>query len=191
MRYCEFIEVAKKHLFSTMALLSAYENEGEAEYDLHVLMDLWYLSGYTLEAMTTYLVYKRGGWQEDSDIQYRYDREFTGRTGVDFYPNGKRCVRGVPLDTPLGNIYDIHSHHFQQIVKNIFNGDNAYDSLPYFGNTQPIDTNVEKLIDEWKPDIRYYYLGRDGISLDVLSQENIKKLVLTCYDIYSKINCVI
>lgn len=67
MLYTEYLECAKKHVLGCRQMLASYKEDGQN--DINVWLELYYLSGYILEAITVYSVYKLGGWQSNVDIQ--------------------------------------------------------------------------------------------------------------------------
>lgn len=182
MTYREYIRTAYKHLYSCEKLLDAYlsDTKNVSNTDLSVLLELYYLTGYIMEGFTVYLVYKKGGWVPNVDIQHSPDPAFTARTHVDFYPN-----RITPKPR-----YSIKSHDFQSIIKNLCNNDPAYDILPYFGNVIPVDSDVRDLLDKWKPGVRYCHVGQVTQllpSLPNLTSDVMLRLIRTCKEIFQKI----
>ena len=200
----EYINVAYKHLSSCMSLLLAHSKNGSSRYETNVLLELWYLAGYVLEGITVYFIYKNDDWDEQDDIKDIYNRAFSLNTRVDYYRNRYisegRIFKQDKNTTCLSedkqyfgpHAYNIHSHGFQSIVKDKFRVDARFDNLPYFGNSIRVDADVEYLIDNWNPKVRYAYFDGtqfkcEGTSVPQLNQDVIKRLLSNCYDIYSKI----
>ena len=49
-----------------------------------------------------------------------------------------------------------------------------------------IDSDVELLIDNWSPKIRYNEFGRSFNPISILNQDVVNRLINTCYNIYAK-----
>ena len=58
----------------------------------------------------------------------------------------------------------------------------SFNNIPYIGDGE-IDQDVERLIDNWSPEVRYYYTGQLG-PIPILSQDIISRLINTCLKIY-------
>lgn len=206
MRSSEYLKTAYRHLSSCLSILDQIK-EGPPKFETNVLLELWYLSGYVLEGITVFLIYKNDDWDEQDDIKAIYNSVFSCKTKVDFYET--RIIKKGQLfkqdkNTPcksaepqkLKNKYNIHSHSFQKIIKDKFRVDSRYDILPYFGNGIPIEADVEYLIDNWDPTVRYaYYEGTQFVCekqlLPKLNYDVVKRLLLACLDIYTKILFVV
>ena len=72
MRYIEYLSCAEKHLRGCSSLLMSYKPD--STHDIHVWLELYYLSGYIIEGITIYSAYKLNGWPSEDDIQKRYKR---------------------------------------------------------------------------------------------------------------------
>ena len=96
MLYTEYLECAKKHVLGCGQMLASYKENGQN--DINVWLELYYLSGYILEAITVYSVYKLGGWQSNVDIQV-HDPAFVAANNVDFYGYDR------VINTPHGKSY--------------------------------------------------------------------------------------
>ena len=91
-----------------------------------------------------------------------------------------------------GNIFkgrSVHSlsvqgHHFQDIVKNLLRIDPSFNDVPYIGMGE-VDPDIEFLIDNWRPEIRYKYIGTKN-PFPILNQDVVYRLIKTCYNIYAK-----
>lgn len=148
MKYRDYKINAKKHLDACISILNTYSDNVVPE---SVLRELHYLSGYIIEGICVYAIYKHYEWEEDRDIN-KYDEDFTRETGLDYYKNGNRLDNGRVVRT--GAQYYITSHGFNQYVKLLdipFQGTN----IPYIDASSTADDSIVDLIDEWKPDLRY------------------------------------
>ena len=81
--------------------------------------------------------------------------------------------------------YNVQSHGFQEIVKNLLRPDSSFNGMPYLGDGE-ISPEVERLIDNWQPNIRYWYENQ-MISLPSLNREIIEQLIETCKMIFNGI----
>lgn len=188
MRYTEYLKSAEKHLIGCMSLLASY-SEGQ-RFDTHVWLELYYIAGYIIEGLTIYSAYKINNWNPNYDIQKRYDLTFSQQTGLDFYyrrskkdPNGIETIPSFFQNRPVGSL-SVQGHNFQEIVKQLLNPDPSFNDIPYFGDGT-IDTDVKSLIEHWTPKVRYYYHGQLQ-PYPSLNYDIIKRLITTCYTIYSK-----
>lgn len=181
MRYGEYLKCAEKHLKGCNSLLTSYRPD--SIHDMHVWMEIYYLSGYILEGITVYSAYKLHGWQYSWDIMQYYDSAFTQATGLDFFYSR---TRGINFNSNNHStvLLAVEKHHFQDIVMNLLKVNPSFNGIPYLG-TGSIDPDVELLIDQWRPNIRYKYIGNIN-PFPTLNQDVVNRLINTCYLIYSK-----
>lgn len=102
MKYREYLTTAQRHLKSCQAFFDGVDWDN-CECKEDVLKDLYYLTGYILEALTVYAVYSRGGFAKDDITEL--DIEFSKKTHLDYYKvisvseNGKyvyKSARRIP-----------------------------------------------------------------------------------------------
>lgn len=182
MKYDEYLECAKKHLNGCFSLLSSYKEGGKC--DKYVWLELYYLSGYILEAIVVFYVYRRYGWRNDKDIDKWYDIEFTKKTGLDFYNNRKKetapdWVNEFYEKRPKGSL-SVEGHHFQHIVNDLLLKE-PLEGVPYLGNGE-ISEEVRKLIECWGSKVRYEYKDKLSLNGDLIAD-----LIKVCDTIYQKI----
>lgn len=189
MKYDEYLQCAQKHLRGCASLLVTYEaGKNNNNYDNIVWLELYYLAGYIIEGITIYSAYKLNGWNSTDDIQKKYNLQFTKKTKLDFYVKRTKVKDGIETipsyfqHRPAGAL-NVQQHKFQEIVKNILRKDPTFNDIPYLGNGI-IDSDVEKLIDEWEPGVRYYYSGQ--LNIPHLTQDLVARLISTCWTIYIK-----
>ena len=85
MKFREYIDTAQRHLISCDAICKAIKwDECRSDEKNEILKDLFYLTGYILEALTVYTVYSRGRFNPEKDIT-ELDINFTKKTHVDYY----------------------------------------------------------------------------------------------------------
>ena len=177
MLYQEYLKCAFKHLKGCEQLLGSY-TEGKID-DTRVFLELYYLSGYIIEALTVYSVYKLYGWPSGEDIRRRYNLSFTNTTGLDYYYERRIGGRTIFPTRPL---FSIQGHRFQPIVQSLLKTDPSFNDVPYLG-AGDIDPDIEQLIDKWDPGVRYYYEGGPN-SFPTLNTEILIRLINTCNTIY-------
>lgn len=186
MRYGEYLECADKHRKACASLLLSYNTD--PRYDKHVWLDLYYLSGYIIEGIVIYSAYKLNNWRSSDDIKIKYNLEFSQRTNLDFYykrefhGNVDDRIRSFFQNRSYGAL-SVQGHRFQEIAKTLLRPNPSFRGVPYLGDGI-IDHDVEKLIECWSPQIRYYYARRRN-NLPALNQDLIAKLLNTCFTIYT------
>ncbi len=184
MTYDEYLICAEKHLKGCASLLSSYK--AGQKHDKHVWLELYYLSGYIIEGVVVYSAYKQNNWPQNEDIRKRWNLEFTKQTNLDFFYNRKIKDREEinRFYQNRTNGLSVQGHRFQDIVKSLLRPDPSFNNVPYVGNGQ-IDPDVEQLIEDWKPDVRYVHDRSSATSLK-LSHDLIDRLINTCFTIYSQ-----
>lgn len=187
MKYDEYLHCAEKHLKGCGQLFLSYQSGNK--HDSHVWLELYYLSGYIVEGIVVYSAYKLNNWKPSDDIKYECNLLFTQRTKLDFYYKRSKIINGVETidsyfqNRPQGSL-SVQGHGFQEIAKTLLKPNPSFKGVPYVGDGI-IDSDVEMLIDGWRPDVRYYYQGmRKGMPL--LNHDIIARLLTTCSTIYLK-----
>lgn len=179
MTYKEYLSCAEKHLKGCKSLFDSYQSGNSS--DMHVWLELYYMSGYIIEGLTVYSAYKLYNWPTNLDIKRNYNIPFTESTGIDFYY--KREVKGTEIFP--GRTFkslNVQGHRFQDIVKNKLKKNPSFNDIPYIGDGE-IDQDIERLIDNWSPEVRYYYSGQSN-PIPKLNQDVITRLIDTCSKIY-------
>lgn len=187
MTYNEYLLCAEKHLKGCKSLLESYK-AGKSS-DMHVWLELYYIAGYILEGITVYSAYKLNHWNSSDDIQRHYNLAFSQRTNLDFYYvrsyrdriTGIERVPSFFQNRPSGAM-SVQGHKFQSIVMNLLKPDPSFNDVPYLGNGI-IDRDVETLINNWSPSVRYYHPGQSN-PLPSLDYDLINRLINTCQTIY-------
>lgn len=187
MIYEEYLECARKHLKSCQQLLEGLkENTDNKE----AYLDIWYLSGYIIEGFTVYSAYKINGWNPKSDdgvkdIKYKYDKTFSHKTHLDFYYC--RVCKGKPVFPPGLIKYTVQGHRYQSIIEGLLVKVPIFKDVPIMG-FGAIDNDVKILVDNWTPDVRYWYKEDQmkGSKMPILTVDLLKRLIKTCNDVYKK-----
>lgn len=199
MRYDEYKLSAQKHLNACKKIVESQAATPKVPKSL--LIELWYLSGYIIEGLVVYSIYKQNGWESDKDIEKTYDftessngessDEFTKRTGIDFYRSRRDGRSGKEHEWPVGGKpkYNVQSHNFQVLIQNLLRNRNEFDNVPYFGNNTIIDEDIKKMLNQWGTHLRYSYEGQDKNKkiIDDLSFDTVTRLIKTCEEIYTEI----
>lgn len=177
MYYNEYLYCAKKHLNGCNSLFQSYSS-GSVR-DIHVWMELYYLSGYIIEGIAVYAAYKLYNWPIGVDIIKCHNESFTTQTKLDFwYDRKSNGTRVFPNRVNDSSALSVQGHRFQNIVKCLLKSNPATNRVPYIGNGN-IDQDIELLIDRWNPDIRYKYDGKNN-PLSFLNGDIIRRLLDTC-----------
>ena len=185
MNYDEYLKCAEKHLKSCQQLLEGIK---ESTSNKEACLDIWYLSGYIIEGFTVYSAYKINGWNPKckvKDIKLRFDESFSYKTRLDFHYH--RVYKGKPV-FPSGLItYFVQGHDYKSIIEGLLVKEPVFKDVPIIG-LGTIDSEVKILVDNWKPDIRYWYKEEQmkEKKIPILTVDLLKRLIETCNDIYKK-----
>lgn len=186
MRYDEYLLCAEKHLKGCMQLLTYQQG---TMHDCQVWLELYYLSGYIIEGLVIYSAYKIYNWRPSDDIQKKYNLSFSQQTNLDFYRARSWKVNGIEKipsffqNRPIGAM-SVQGHRFQDIAKTLLKPNPSFIGVPYIGDGV-IDPDIEKLIDDWRPEVRYHYNGMQ-LAMPTLNNNVITRLLSTCSMIYIK-----
>lgn len=206
MKYREYYDTAVRHLNSCDAFLNSVDWNSVSD-KMGTLRDVYYMSGYILEAFTIFIVYNYGDFPKDSDID-EFNREFTTNTCVDFFPkkNGQtKRYYSVPKSQTLlspqdklflnnqKHLYAVEQHHFQKMV-NWLQRRNLIPSslnLPYFVDVNAVSPSVSKLIGKWKSSVRYSTADDNteiwAVVDPLLTVDNLKDLIKICKTIQKNV----
>lgn len=189
MIYEEYLECARKHLKSCWQLLEGLKENADNK---EAYLDIWYLSGYIIEGFTVYSAYKINGWNPKSndgvkDIKSKYDKPFSYKTRLDFhrcrlYPN-----TNIPVFPPGLIKCSVQGHDYKSIIDKLLIKEPIFKDFPIMG-LAAVDSDVRVLVDNWRPDIRYWYKEEQmkGNNIPALTSDLLKRLLETCNDIYKK-----
>lgn len=187
MNYDEYLKCAEKHLKSCQQLLEGIK---ESTDNKEACIDIWYLSGYIIEGFTVYSAYKINGWNPISkdgvkDIKLKYDKSFSYKTHLDFHY--RRVYKGKSVFPPGLITYFVQGHDYKSIIEGLLVKEPVFKDVPIMGSGA-IDSDVKILVDNWKPDIRYWYKEEQmkEKKIPILTVDLLKRLIETCNDIYKK-----
>lgn len=157
--YHDYKAAAQRHLMTCDYLvksLSLPDNlvhkPNTNSYKSHLLRNIYYLSGYTIECIINYAIYE---CVNDSKIGLakinRVDHLYEPTLSLVFKPNLRRD-RGRSFQ------YVIAYHNFQKNMKVLNNlATSKFAQIPVIGQSvYPANwTNIRQLFDDWEPQVRY------------------------------------
>ena len=170
----------------------------------NLFKDIFYLTGYILEAFTVFLVYKNGGFPPEKDIK-SLDVEFSQKTHVDYYKTNFTRTKSVrhedetnceytknleklnELIKDADYFYSIEGHKFYWILRNVLREPKygvilPSDSIPIF--SKKTDPQIEKMIHKWDTKLRYSSEDCWEIWDDrCLNPQTLKQLIKLCENI--------
>jgi hypothetical protein len=149
-----------------------------------LLFNIFYLSGYTLECIINFAIYKKIGWT--TNVQHMSNSHYS------------ICYNIHQHSLPFRPTYSISQHKFNkniQLLNNLLPGNN----IPLINPSIPIHSNpnIEKMLldtvsrrrntDCWKPDLRY-----NPVSwfFPKYTEQDVHDLVSLTEDIYIKLQNV-
>lgn len=184
MNYEEYLECAQKHIKSCQQILNGLSNDKEENKEAY--LDIWYLSGYILEGLTVYSVYKTYNWNPPhKDIQTKYDMCFSKRTHLDFYRQRTLHGENVFQKESIKIIYSVQGHDFQSIILNLLRNVPTFKDFPILGGGD-VDSDVELLVKKWKPNVRYWHEPEDTNGIPTLNHALLERLINTCVELYKR-----
>lgn len=144
-----------------------------------ILHNLVYLSGYTLECIINYSIFKHYKWKETESV-YNLDHKFSRRSNVTFAEGTRR----EPYEG-MHYTYWLSAHAFQrniQVLKKEFSA----SKVPLIDSSVAVDADLLKLFNAWKVEIRYYNTDALYSSLK-LSEDIVKRFVLLTEIVYNSL----
>ena len=154
MDYKEYQKASYKHLITCKSILDSITLlNGNANAMIlqnskqqAVLHNVFYLSGYTLESIINYSIYKHFRWRQPSvrDV----DHSFSQRCGLSYGRLRKQSGFG---DYP----YFISGHEFSRNIQ-ILQREFSNSQIPLIDRSETVDAEVVKLFRAWCVEIRYH-----------------------------------
>lgn len=135
-----------------------------------------------MESLTAYVACHYYDYPAHKDIKTDYDRDFTSRSGIDFYDNGKRKSfrNGIANEVVrLENPYSLVHHRFNDIIHGPLATVPELGDIPYLGRG-PINVKIHKLLCDWSTNARYQCHGYSSFPELGLDMEELSELVDTC-----------
>ncbi len=185
MDFKDYQKASLKHLTTCKAMLdsvdllasntSALINLGNAK--LAVLHNAYYLSGYTLESIINYSIFKHYKWKEAS--VHTTDHNFSARCDVSFYPKTQR-LKGT------GNYnFWLSQHDFKrniQILKRTF----PNSGIPLLDHTVKVEGDLLDLYRSWETEIRYHPYTNPYPKIQ-LSEDSVKRFINLTEEVYNNL----
>ncbi len=209
MKYSEYLTTAQRHLKSCQAFYNSIDWRTCGD-SMPVLRDIYYLTGYIFEAVVVYVIYKKGGFDENTNIK-DFDKEFTERTDVDFFARNRYLYKIDDKTTELTEedkewlkqkkpLYAVQSHKFKCLLYNCCQNQKNKCCIhplriPYITDSSDIRPSVKALIDMWDVCLRYSTddpkdpWNKEKIG-SFLNKENVGELLKICDEILGKIRSV-
>ncbi len=185
MDFKDYQKASLKHLTTCKIMLDSIDllaSKDEALINIEIkkqalLHNMFYLSGYTLESIINYTIFKHFKWSEPSI--YVTDHKFSARCDLSFYPNvGRLKGRG-------NYTFWMSQHDFRrniEILKKTF----PNSGIPLIDKMIKVDPDLIKLYNSWNVEIRYY--TQDALySGQVLSEDKVKRFVSLTENIYNNL----
>jgi hypothetical protein len=185
MLYTEYKHAAEKHLKTCIGIadaldrLKVYDNNALllTANKQAILHNVFYLSGYVLEAVSTYSIYKHYSWRQNKSVKTK-DPNFSSVCDFSFYPKD-------------GYSFYVHEHKFQinqfEVLKVPFNN----TGIPLIDSSINVDYETTVLFNLWKPEIRYHEANKSYPYLInkeiILNERNVLKFVSLTKDIYNSL----
>lgn len=154
MDYREYQKASHKHLVScksildSITILNGNPNAliGQNNRQQAVLHNVFYLSGYTLESIINYSIYKHFRWNKASvrDV----DHSFSQRCGLSY---GRLRKQNGLADYP----FFISGHEFSRNIQ-ILQREFSNSQIPLIDRSETVDAEVVKLFRAWCVEIRYH-----------------------------------
>ncbi|WP_413670138.1 hypothetical protein ACEN9X_09465 [Mucilaginibacter sp. Mucisp86] len=176
MDFKNYQESSIKHLSTCKSILHAIHllhTVGNTSADIlqpnntqATLHNVFYLSGYTLESIINYSIFKHYRWTKPS-VQ-ELDHTFSGRCDFTFFPHVPRRNGGTYQ-------YWASQHEFHRNI-DILKREFSSCGLPLIDRTAPVDNDAKKLFFSWNVEVRYH-LPTERYSGVELTFANVKKFV--------------
>jgi hypothetical protein len=183
MLYEGYKRSASKHLKTCLSIIEAMDRlslSGNTALITNsskrpALHNIFYLSGYVLESISTYSLYKHYCWQTNRSVKI-FDRTFSSISNFSFYRN-----HNYP--------YFAQGHNFQrnqfEVLKIPFNN----SGIAFLDSSVNVTNDTEALFLNWKAEIRYHdfnysYRTRTGSNI-MITEQNIRDFLATTQKIYS------
>ncbi len=152
MVYREYKEASIRHLETSLFLVKHLDNIDDAKERKSVLLNIYYLAGYTIECIVNYAIYNYIGFRSIDDVRSLNCQSYPFDTGFKFEYKTKAGIILKPR-------FVIQSHSFQNNCT-FFSSNGITDAskIPHF-DTLIHDKNMIPLFNNWKPEVRYIDLG--------------------------------
>ncbi len=149
MNYLDYKAAAEKHIKTCEAIIDSINKLTTLDATAliitsgkqHVLHNLFYLTGYILESITTYAVYKHYGWRQSKSI-HSVDTNFSQLCQFSFHPKD-------------GFQYFAHGHNFKDNQMEVLKIPFGSSSIPIIDSSISVDLDLQAMLRVWEPKLRY------------------------------------
>lgn len=184
MNFKDYQTASLKHLSTSKLMIDSialFQSHGQASTfneakKKALLHNAFYLSGYTLETIINYAIFKHFKWRKDSI--YDIDHNFSAKCDLSFYPDTQRAKSGKYT-------YWMSQHDFKrniQILKKTFSN----CGIPLIDDKIKVNKDLLQLYLSWKVEIRYHKIDSTYVNIS-LSEDNVKQFVDLTEEIYNNL----
>jgi hypothetical protein len=186
MIYTDYQIAAAKHLNTCKSILDSIDRLMQMDnsalvvsrYKLESFHNIYYLSGYTLESIATYSIYKHFGWNINNSVK-RYDRRFSNASQFDFF--------GADRFGNIRSFYSAKSHLFQTNQFEVLRREFGSSRIEFIDQSVAVNTNIRTLFNSWKAEVRYHKPRRPYINNNQLSENDVRTFVSITENIYNSL----
>ena len=156
--YRDYLTSALRHLATCNNILTLLNSMNEDDDDYQpLLFDAYYLSGYVVEGICVFCLYKWFKFDKKRFIE-RGDKSFTNKTGVQFYKDKDKL--------------SVQSHDFKSYIKPLINDEDFQVNNPDFPylvkqSINEKENEVIDLINKWNTSIRYKTNKNYQVKIDI------------------------
>jgi len=181
MIYTDYQLAATKHLNTCKAILDSFDRFSQLDntaiivsrYKQEAIHSIYYLSGYILESIATYSIYKHFGWNTRVSVK-TFNRGFSDSCQFTFYPH-------------QNYLYSAKSHIFQrnqfEVLRRVFSSSN----IEFIDTSVYVNNDMKILFNSWKAEVRYHKKNRNYINNSQITEANIKDFVSITENIYNSL----
>lgn len=185
MVYTDYKLAAEKHLKTCIGFKDAIDKLQVHDRTSSIITNckqasihnLFYLSGYLLESISSYSVYKHFGWNPTKNVKGR-DDIFSARCNFSFYSNHHYQ-------------YFVEGHQFQTNQFEVLKVPLNNTGIPFIDSAVHVDLDMQVLFNLWKPELRYHDANRSYPFLlntkITLNETNVLKFITLSTNIYNSL----
>ena len=186
MIYTDYQIAAAKHLNTCKSILDSLDRLNQtdnsallvARFKLEAFHNIYYLSGYTLESIATYTIYKHFGWNINDSVK-RYDRRFSNVSQFDFF--------GTDRFGNIRSLYSAKSHLFQTNQFEVLMREFGSSGIEFIDPSVAINANIRQLFNSWKAEVLYRKPRRPYINNNYLTENDVRNFVSITDNIYNSL----
>lgn len=181
MLYIEYRTAADKHLKTCKSILDSLDKLSVLDntslivsrHKQEVLHNVYYLSGYVLESISTYSIYKHFGWNQRRSVK-TFNKNFSNSCQFTFFLN-------------RSYMFSAQSHKFQdnqfEVLRRVFSN----SEIEFIDTSVVVDNNVQLLFNSWKAEVRYHGPTQSYANNTALSEVDVKNFLITTENIYNSL----